>query len=587
MRKLFSIIIALMLLSCTNVNVPKDGADLVVIGNIYTSDPENPTAEAFVVHQGKYIYVGSREEAMRYVREGKTQVLDSNAAMIMPGCTEGHGHYITEAMFKQLCYLKSDNFEGCVKEIESYYMANKDHITQLFGYGWFEANMEEDLPKFRKALDAITTDIPVFICDREMHQGWVNSKALEMAGLKDDPTKKENDEESIPGGTVYRDKNGVLLGRVQDQACGYLRNAAFGALATPQSYVAAGLDAQNTLLAYGYTNYMDAWLSYDNTDGAYKAFKEMDDKGLLQMNVVGCYEIDSYKVKNAADYKKYVSEALDWKNKYQSQHFMPNTIKLFEDGCTESYKGYLLNPYPATQDCGMRNWDPDLMNETVEYINSQGLLVHTHCYGDAAVRNTINAYEASYKAGHHVRNSLGHAASVTDEDMKRIAKYGIGVAENFCWHNYCATDFPLSVTYKNMGKDFFEAMYPIKRFYDNSIPVCSSTDAPCSVGYPSDPFGIMEMMVTGINYLDAHEPRNPLECVDIRQAIEAMTINGAWNLGIEEERGSITEGKYADFLIIDRDILKAKSNEIHDTHVLQTYFEGKCVYENSKKSPTK
>ena len=580
MKKLSSILLGLIALtSCTDkddIIIPSGGADLVVVGNIYTSDAENNWAEAFAVKDGRYIYVGSAKDAMRFVNEGRTQVLKPESGMIMAGCTEGHGHYITEAMFKQLCYLHSDSYEDCLKEIQNYYNAHKGQLTQLFGYGWFEANMEEHLTEFRQALDAITTEIPVFICDREMHQGWVNSKAMEMAGLKDDATKAMVDRESIPGGTVYRDQNGVLLGRVQDQACGYLRKQVFNALLDGAGYVASGKQAQEVLLAYGYTNYMDAWLSYDNTDGAYKAFQQMDIDGALHMNVVGCYEIDSYKVQSSDDYQKLIAEAKNWQSMYTSTHFQPNTIKLFADGCTESFQGLVLNPYPATGDHGTCNWEASMFDEIVEYINRQGLLVHTHCYGDSAVQYVVDAYVASYNAGHQMRNSLGHAASVTDKDMERLAQYGFGVAENFCWHSN--DDFDIDEICNDLGTDFYNEMYPMKRFFDYKVPVCSSTDAPCSVGYPSDPFGIMEMMLTGVNPLMPANPRNPSDCTTLPQAIDAMTINGAWNLGLEDERGSITKGKYADFIVIDRDLFKSPVEELHNTRVLETYFEGQRVY---------
>lgn len=580
-RFLYLLITVFALISCSDSfkpDVPEGGADLIVIGNIYTSDDHNPYAEAFVVHEGKYIYVGNKDDAMKYAVEGKTQVVEPNAPMIMAGCTEGHGHYITEAVFQQLCYLKSDDFEDLVKEIRDYYEANKGNLTQLFGFGWFEENVEEHLGEFRQALDDITTEIPIYICDREMHQGWVNSKALELAGLKDDASKPQVDQETLPGGTVYRDEHGVLTGRVQDQAGSYVRKEAFHALLNDAGYQAAGQKAQDKLLSMGYTNYMDAWLSYDNSDGAYRAFHEMDKDKKMTMNVVGCYEIDSYKVKDAADYQKYVSEARDWKEKYQSQHFIPNTIKLFADGCTESLMGYVIQPYPNNTH-GVHNWDFDLFDDIVKYINDNGLLVHTHAYGDAAVQYVLDAYVKSYNAGNKVRNSLGHAASVTPEDMKRIAKYGFGVAENFNWHNYDA-GVSKEGLYNSLGKELFLGMYPMKRFFEAKIPVCSSTDAPCSQGYPDDPFGIMEVMQTAINPLGVDEPRAPEECVNKQQAIAAMTINGAWNMGIEKERGSITVGKFADFLFINQDLMQTKAEQWHNTKVLQTWFEGKRVYSN-------
>lgn len=88
----------------------------------------------------------------------------------------------------------------------------------------------------------------------------------------------------------------------------------------------------------------------------------------------------------------------------------------------------------------------------------------------------------------------------------------------------------------------------------------------------------MEMMFTGVNPYDVAEPRTPSECVTMKQAIDAMTINGAWNLGLENERGSITKGKFADFILINQDILNTPANKWHETKVLSTYFEGKCVY---------
>lgn len=582
MKQLALLLLTLtFLVSCKDeigLDIPEGGADLVVVGNIYTSDPQNPNVRAFAVKEGMYIYVGNEADAMKFVKEGRTQVVHSNAAMIMPGCTEGHGHYITEAMFKQLCYLgPNDSFEDCVSKIRNYYKAHEGKITQLFGYGWYMGNVGEHVDEFRKALDDITTKIPIFICDREMHQGWVNSKALEMAGLKDDSTKPEVDGESVTGGTVYRDKNGVMLGRVQDQACGYVRKQAFKAMLDESGYEKAGMMAQETLLSMGYTNYQDAWLSYDNTDGAYKAFKKMDTGSNLHMNVIGCYEIDSYKVKSSADYTKLVSEALDWKTKFTSTHFKPNTIKLFADGVTDSFQGLVFNPYPMTNSHGTRNWSQQLINEIVEYANRNGLLIHTHCFGDSAVQYVADAYEASYNAGHHVRNSFGHAASVTEQDMKRIAQYGFGVAENFCWHSN-ASAVPLEILHVAFGKELWDGMYPMKRFFDHNIPVCSSTDAPCSSGFPADPFGIMEMMLTGVNPLDINEPRSPSECVTKEQALDAMTINGAWNLGLEKQRGSITKGKYADFILIDQDLLNTPADKWHNTKVISTYFEGKCVH---------
>lgn len=563
-----------------------------MFGKVYTANSDGAVVRAFAVKDGKYEFVGDSLQASAYIGD-KTKVILQSSGMVMPGCTEGHGHYFTDAAFKQLCYLQKTSFSDIVDEISTYYNSHTS-ISQLWGFGWYETNFAEDeLMNMRSTLDAIVNDKPAFICDHEMHQGWVNTYALERAGLLEGEKGVSADSKSVPGGTVYRNpETGLATGRVQDQACGYVRQKVLQPLLDEESYFSACVEAQNTLLSMGYTNYLDAWLSYDNSDAIYKVVHDMDNAGLLNLNVEGCYEIDSYKVSDAKSYQTYVNEAVAWKTKYSSTHFSPNTVKLFADGCTESLQGYVINPYPDGTH-GTRNWDPELLDEVVTYINKQGMNVHTHAYGDAAVRDVVDAYIQSAatngtSAMANLRNGIGHAANVTDNDMERIAKNGIGVAENFCWHCYAtlegiSQERIIAYMENLLGKELYTTMYPMKRFFDHDVPVSSSTDAPCSVGFPSDPFGIMEMMVTTKNPVDPDclLPRNESDAVTISQALQAMTVNGAWQLGLDKSRGSIEVGKYADFILVDQDVLTCPSTSIHKTSVEKTFFEGREVYSKS------
>jgi len=585
---LFAAIAALVLLftGCKdNSEEPASSAkaDLVVYGNIYTSESSALNATAFAVKDGKYVYVGDKEGAAAYVGDN-TKVIDRKDGMIMAGCTEAHGHYITDAIFQQLVYFewtKNQTFESVLKQVKEYYDANKGKINQIVGFGWSMYSLNEnDLNNSRKSLDAITTEIPIFLCDHEYHQGLANSKAFELAGIKiTDPTKEQCDE-SIAGGVIYRTKDKVATGQLQDQAGGYVRLKAFGeVLPDASKYEQAALVAQKDLLSLGYTNYMDAWLSYFNTDGAYKAFYDFDKAGKMKMNVVGSYEIDSYRVGTMEDAYPLVDEAVEWKNKYTSKHFFPRNIKMFADGTTETYTGYCSEPYPATRSNGLRNWDPDFYKVLVPYINSRGITVHTHSYGDLACKYVMDAYEESYNQGYRYRNGLGHVANITDYDLDRIAKYGSAVAEGFCWH-VAVNETPQSLVAR-LGSKYLE-MYPMNRFFQHNVPVASSTDYPCSVNIPKGVFEIMEVMLTGENpltpgYEDHVYGKDDL--LNIKQAIQAMTINGAWTMGLENERGSIKVGKYADFIIIDQDIFNIQPKQLHNTKVLSTYFEGEEVYQ--------
>ena len=571
-----------------DIAAPEGGyADLVVYGSVYTSE-DDALAEGFAVRDGKYVCVGTMEEVAKYVGD-KTQVISHGDATVMAGCTEGHGHYITEAAFKQLCYIPSSitTVHDCLKFISDWWKDNSSK-SQLFGYGWYWDNFDDTdkakVEAIADSLEEICPGKPVFICDREMHQGWVNRTLLEKAGLW------AADGKTISGGTIYRREAGALAGyptgRVQDQACGYVRLKALEPLMDEAGYEAALATAQTTLLSMGYTNYLDAWLSYDNSDYAYQALNKVDTKDGLHLNVVGCYEIDSYKITDDAAYQKEVATALDWK-KYSHTHFQANSIKLFADGCTESFQGYVKSAYPKTGNCGSQNWKDDaLFKRLVTYINAQGLLVHTHAYGDAAVAQVIDAYEYSNKQNNaSFRNGIGHAASVDEPELERLAQNGnISVAENFCWHSYFATggytvDDIIARFNQLWGMEFFKNMYPMNSFFKRGIKASSSTDAPCSSGFASDPFGIIENMLTGVNPVAPATPRNTAECCSLIDALNAMTINGAWQLGLEDERGSIAVGKYADFLLLDHNLFKTAPTALHNVKVEQTWFEGKKVYE--------
>lgn len=572
------------LVSCEEDDISSKGDSFVVYGNIYTADSALIKASAFVVQNGKYVYVGNEEGAKAYI-DADTKVIRQETGMVMPGCTEAHGHYITDAAYNMLVYLDPDNsFEQHLDDIRRYYNANKGKIKQIMGFGWSAYNMQEsEFLRIRAALDSITTDIPIFLSDHEMHQAWVNTKTLTEAGVAIvDKKAEDKDLTVVAGGTVFR-QNGVATGRTQDQANGYVRLKAFkNPMATESQYLEACETAVQRLLSQGYTNYFDAWLSYDNTDGAFKALHALDKQKKLPMNVVGTYEIDSYRVNSTKDYIPLIDEALAWKKAYSSEHFFPTNVKFFADGCTESGTGYVKEAYPEIigGGHGICNWkNQNLFDEVVKYVNDHGMLVHTHTYGDAAVEYVVNAYEKSYQAGNtQIRNGLAHVGNITDNDLKRVKACDITVAENACWHASVGIDTETMVSY--LGEKY-RSLYPMQSFYDNGILMASSTDYPCSVGFPTDPFSVMEIMLTGINPLNP-QPESTVygrqELITLDKALQAMTINGAWALGLEKTRGSITVGKSADFIIINRDLFSTPAKELHNTRVLSTYFEGKRVY---------
>lgn len=347
--------------------------------------------------------------------------------------------------------------------------------------------------------------------------------------------------------------------------------------------------ASNKLLSMGYTNAFDAYINHFSESGLTKTLKDMDNKGDLNVNIGTCYNVKSYDVDQ---YKEKVDHIANLNKQYKSKHHNPGYIKLFADGIVESGTGWMLEKYKNSapgKEYGNQIWLQNELNDIVKYANSKDILIHTHTYGDAACRSALDAYvESNKENGKEYRNTLGHVRNIQFGDVKRATENKIAIAENLMWHTGFNDLIPEEKMQKgqilsHITEDLYESGYPMKSLIDAGAIVSSSTDAPVVVRFEGNIINIIEVATTG------HEPNSnesaftPSELLTVKEALNALTINGAWQLGIEKERGSIKVGKYADFVVLDSNILNYTGKDldkIWDTKILNTYFEGKNVYES-------
>ena len=194
--------------------------------------------------------------------------------------------------------------------------------------------------------------------------------------------------------------------------------------------------------------------------------------------------------------------------------------------------------------------------------------------GNKAINRAVNAYVNAGKK--ELRNTLVHLHFVNDSDYKRMAEHNIYVTEGMLWHHTAddTREFLKNFLPENMN----DKSYPMKSYFDNGINVTSHSDFPALSGSPDDPFGIIEGAVTGKCYMEVGKTWWAEELITREQAITALTINVAKQLFLENERGSISEGKFADFLLVNKDVLTCPENEIHTAKPAATYFEGKKVF---------
>ena len=557
-------------------------ADLVVYGMIYTAEEDNDSlASAFAVKDGKYIYVGNKEDVKQYIKEGKTEIVNivSNG-LIIPGCTEGHSHYFDgvglNSQLSGINYSYNEVLELLKEKVEN------ENIKQFISMGWNAYELNEKINSgfnFAKEIEDIAPGIPVVLIDNSAHSAICNTTALRKVGLLDNPF--------VRGGEVGLDINGEPSGFVGDQAVYYVTSNAIDNPFTEEQYKNACIYGMNRLLQLGYTNALDAFTNMYGQIGLYSALKKMDDADELKINVAGCYEINSY---DADNYQNKVDEAVDIKNDYSSSHFNPSYIKLFTDGVVESGTGWISGEYNYAQEGkehGNITWNQDELNAIVNYANKNDILIHAHTYGDAACKATLDAYIASNKSNNNeYRNCLAHVRNIQHEDIIRAAKNNIPIAENLIWHIDYNDKVPSEKEIKdiivgNIGEDYYYSGYPMKTLLDNGVVMSSSTDAPAAEYIEGNIMNVIEVATTGIMPNEDAEPFSKDELLTVREALKSLTINGAWQLGLEKERGSIKEGKYADFVILDTNILDYEGEQLHKIHnvkILNTYFEGKEVY---------
>ena len=568
MRKFLSVLLLVAMLGGCAWG---DSADLVVYGKVFTSE-NNQIVEAFAVKDGKYVYVGDKKGAEAFIEKGKTEIVDyTGKGLVMPGCGNGHAHYMLGYALKTVGTTIDMNDEPNHFLTETVPAAVKNAkakgATSVFGQGWNYMRFKDNLPT-RQQLDAICNDIPMYFLDDECHKALVNSILLVKAGImKEDGTILKSE---LRGGEIGIGEDGTPNGYLAEQAQTYMRSFLDNDnLYTLDMAISNLAEIEHHLLSEGYTMYHEGWGNYFVNTNYYQAVQQMDKEGKLHFVLGLPYEIESWMNVDEA-----LNRAVDAK-KFASKRVMPRWIKLLMDGTVETGTGYVEPLYPDGHQ-GIPNWTEGELTELTRKANEKGLTIHIHALGNKAVNCAVNAFVNGGKA--ELRNTLVHVRNVNAEDYKRMADNNIYVTSGITWHHGITgmADYIRELGATPVGQE--DKSYPFKSFFDNNIPVSIHSDYPALSGSPDDPFGIMEIAVTGVLYSENGTAWWPEELATREQALTAMTINCAKQMFIEDERGSVKEGKYADFILVDKDVLTCPAREIHEAKPEATYFEGEKVF---------
>lgn len=574
-----SITAAGMLVGCSSsdnsakedIPVVKTSADLVVYGKIFTSE-SGKIVEAFAVKDGKYVYVGDKKGAEVYVEAGKTEVVDyTDKGLVMPGCGNGHSHYMLGYALKSIGTLigLQDDSEKLLKEIvpAAVKKARAEGATSIFAQGWRLQSLEANMPT-RLDLDAICSDIPIYLLDEECHKALANTILLKKAGIiKEDGTAGRT---TLRGGEIVTDADGMPTGLLKEQAQTYVRSFLDNDNLYTLGKATANLaEIEQYMHSVGYTMYCEGWGNYFVNTNYYQAAQELDKAGKLHFVLGLPYEIESW-----MDMDEALARAIDAK-KFETTRVIPRWIKLLFDGGVEAGTGIVDPLYPDGHQ-GIANWTEEEVTELTRKANANGLVIHIHVMGNKGVNQVVNAFVNGGQD--EMRNTLVHVRNVNTEDYLRMAQHNIYVTSGVTWHHFPAGAVEYIREHGMTPVGYEDKAYPFKSYFDYGIPATIHSDYPALSGSPDDPFGIMEIAVTGVLWSENGTPLWTEELVSREEVLTALTINCAKQMFVEDERGSISTGKYADFLLLNQDVLTCPVNQIHATKPAATYFEGKKVF---------
>ena len=567
--KVTVIVIAAFSVGCSIQHFSKTkqvSADLILFdGKVYTVDANRSWAEAVAVIDGKIAYVGSSSGAKKY-KGPNTRLVDLDGKMVLPGFQDAHVHPIEAGM----AYLGCSLHDG--KSVEDYVLIVKEcaqqspEATFIDVGGWTMDLFEDGLPD-KRLLDEVVSDRPVILKSASGHQLWVNSKTLKIAGI-------DAETPDPPRGRIDRYKNSKEpSGSLQENSA---MNLAFS---TRPAYSADQMQAalqfgQHYLNQYGVTTVQDALLKLDGNE-AYvggPTYMAMDRAGDLTIRVVGAL------VWNTDSGLEQLSRITDARERFKTPLFSAPSVKIWLDGVMEVHTAALLAPYSDREDgySGELLIKPEQLDVVVSQLDALGFQIHFHAIGDAAVRQSLDSLElARQKNG--VRDSRHHMSHIQLFDPADIPRLEtLNVVANFQPYWAWADKFITELTIPKLGADRSKWLYPIRSVLDTGAVVAFGSDWFVTAGNPL--LGIETAITRRDPLTNFSDPFLEDERINLADAIEAYTINSAYVNFIDDETGSIEEGKLADLIVLDNNLFELAPNEISDAQVLLTLLEGNPVY---------
>ncbi len=541
---------AILLLSSTAF------ADTIVLrgARVLTMDDSKPEASAIALVDGKIAAVGSATDVEPFLKGATVYDLPADA-LVMPGFQDSHNHLIWSAAQAEDISLTDVSDEAGLRAAIEPVMAALPKDAWLRGGGWSVAVYKDPSAA---DLDKVTGDRPAYFDDVDGHSGWANSAALKAAGI--DANTKDPE-----GGRIDRDAQGNPTGMLRENAMALVADLLPD---YPDSQVDTGLEkAQAEAISYGVTAIIDPSVE----EWMLKGYQRADAAEKLKLRVEAAVNVD------AEEGVAGVKRTLDLKNQYTGPHLEVTSIKLFVDGVIETGTAALLEAYVGSNSAGEPLFTQEQINEIAIAGDKANLQLHSHAIGDRAARIALDAYEAAQKANgvRDSRHQITHLELVDPADIGRFKTLGVIANIQALWA-YPDT-YIVDLTQPKIGPERSEWLYPFGALKNAGATIAGSSDWSVSSMNP------LEAIQTGVTRQDIADPSGavltPQHKLDLMDMLRAYTVNGAYAAFDETESGTLTAGKRADVVVLDKDLTKIPPTEIASAKVLLTLIDGAPAHE--------
>ena len=548
MEKLLLILctVGISLSACTSV----EDEQVFINANGYTFQNDSLiTFTTMVVKNGKIQQVGGND--LTDSSSGKVHDLKGNT--VLPGLIDAHAH-VMGLGFQELNINISgiNSLEATLDSIKAYAEANPE-LEWIQGRGWNQTLWPENEFPTAEDLDEIVPDRPVFLTRVDGHAAWTNTKAMEMANISKDTPDPQ-------GGRIIRDGSGEATGVFIDAAENYI--AEIIPEPTAEERRMALEKALNKMASEGLTSVHDAGIPAQT----WELYKSFADQGKMITRIYAMIG------GTGTDFDELSKEGpID---SYANDHLALRSVKLYSDGALGSRGAAMKEPY--SDDPGNRGllfYDQEEMNGMVNKSISNGYQTNIHAIGDRANDEVLDAFaQAKEEYGDQgLRHRIEHAQIVSLEDIPRFKELDL-IASMQATH---ATS-DMNMAEDRVGPERIKGGYAWQTFLDQGTIVANGSDFP--VEHVNPFFGLYSSVTRQDHEGNPPEGWYPEESLSREEALRSFTLSAAYAGHQEDVLGSLESGKWADFIVIDRDYFEIPAIEIWQIEVLETWVAGERVY---------